>query len=175
MPLPRVSSTASELNDFNEEEGKKIYHVSKSRLVSLISWVHVFGVYLPLMWCVIVGMLAMQVLKVLYEHRFDLKAFYLNEINEISFDRPLVLDLGWKTMALLALLLWFLKNREKPVYLIDFATFEPPKSWKVSQEELMKIMEFQNCFSKESLEFCERMLAQSGVGPATAWPPGIVR
>jgi|TARA_B110000091_G_C13782235_1_gene461711 hypothetical protein len=39
--MKRVSSTASEMQDFKEEEvdGKKIYNVSKSRLVSLINWV----------------------------------------------------------------------------------------------------------------------------------------
>lgn len=64
---------------------------------------------------------------------------------------------------------------ENPVYLIDFSTFEPPASWKVSPEQLMELMKFQNCYTQESLDFMERMLKQSGVGPSTAWPPGIVQ
>jgi 3-ketoacyl-CoA synthase len=45
--------------------------------------------------------------------------------------------LGWKTLALVAILIWYITHREKPVYLLDFATFEPPESWKVTAEELM--------------------------------------
>ncbi len=29
-------------------------------------------------------------------------------------------------------------------------------------------------FTEDSINFMERMLNQSGVGPATAWPPGII-
>ena len=36
-------------------------------------------------------------------------------------------------------------------------------------------MRNQKCFTEESLKFQERMLVQSGVGPSTAWPPGIVK
>jgi glycine cleavage system protein P-like pyridoxal-binding family len=58
---------------------------------------------------------------------------------------------------------------------MDFATFEAPQSWRVNHEQLMQCMKNQNCFSQESLDFMSRMLSQSGVGPATAWPPGIVQ
>jgi len=115
------------------------------------------------------------VLKVLYELRFDLKAFYFNEISVFQLQRPVAFDLGWKSMALLALAIWYLKNREKPVYVIDFQCWQPPESWRLTQEQLMKIMKNQGCFTNESLEFLERMLKQSGVGPKTAWPPGILK
>lgn len=78
-------------------------------------------------------------------------------------------------MALLALLLWYINKREKAVYLLDFTTFEPPQSWKLSPDQIVDIMRSQGCFSEGSLEFQARMLKQSGCGPSTAWPPGIVR
>jgi 3-ketoacyl-CoA synthase len=78
-------------------------------------------------------------------------------------------------MALLALFIWYVHYREQSVFLIDFKTFEPPESWKLSQEQLIDIMKAQNCFTDESIEFLGRMLQQSGVGPSTAWPPGIIR
>jgi 3-ketoacyl-CoA synthase len=90
-------------------------------------------------------------------------------------NKPLVVDLGWKTMSIFALLLWYITRREQPVYLLDFSCFEPPADWKVSQEQLMQIMKFQGCFTDESLDFLSRMLQQSGVGPSTAWPPGTVQ
>ena len=86
-----------------------------------------------------------------------------------------MVDLGWKTMSIFALLLWYITRKEQPVYLLDFSCFEPPADWKVSQEQLMQIMKFQGCFTEESLDFLSRMLQQSGVGPSTAWPPGTVQ
>lgn len=84
-------------------------------------------------------------------------------------------DLGWKTMAILALVIWYIYRSEKAVYLVDFATFEPPDSWKVSPEQLMDMMRAQGVFTEDSLSFLERMLVQSGVGPSTAWPPGTTQ
>jgi hypothetical protein len=96
MALPRVDSTASELNDFSEnKEGKKEYQVnvqyfnmnllllvilqvSKSRLVRLINWVHVSRLYLPIIWFIIIGVLSIQVFSTLYEHRFDFKVSLLH-------------------------------------------------------------------------------------------------
>jgi 3-ketoacyl-CoA synthase len=92
----------------------------------------------------------------------------------ISLEKGFVFDLSWKTMAILAFLLWYINYREKSVFLIDFSTFEPPSSWKVSYEQLVDIMRAQNCFSEDSLTFLGRMLQQSGTGPSTAWPPGIM-
>jgi hypothetical protein len=86
--INRVNSVSSELNDFVEMEGEKIYNVSissliqeltlsmevsKSRLVSLISWVQVFRIYLPFVWFGILSILVGQVLFIIYEHRFDLQ------------------------------------------------------------------------------------------------------
>lgn len=174
--MKKVSSVASELNDFTEEEdGKKLYNVSKSRLVGLINWVHVFGTYLPIAWFLVVGVLIVQVLFVMYEHRYDVKAIWLNEISSISLERPLVFDLGWKTMAIVALGIWYLNHREKPIFLLDFSTWEPPEDWKITPEQTVEILKAQGCFTDESIEFQERMLKQSGCGPKTAWPPGIVR
>eukprot|EP01036_Dinobryon_divergens_P040410 gene40410-53420_t len=156
--IPKSESIASELNDFKETPevpGKKIYNVSKSRLISLVSMV--------------------QVGAVMYDLRFDLQAFLLNELSVFELRRPVAFDLGWKTMALLALTIWYLNHREKPVYLLDFCTFEPPESWKVSYDDLMEIMRRQECFTEDSIDFMNRMLERSGCGPSTAWPPGIVR
>jgi predicted naringenin-chalcone synthase len=179
--MARVSSISSELNDFNELEGKKIYNVSKSRLVSLINWVLVFRLYLPILWYIVVGILLAQVGKALIDIKFDFRAFYVQEMALIQSMLPLeaqptvLTSLGWQTMLIIALLIWYINHREQPVYLIDFSTFQPPDSWRISQEQLVEILRKQNCFSEESILFQERMLKQSGCGPRTAWPPGIVK
>lgn len=176
MSIPRVNSSASELNDFTEtSEGKKVYHVSKSRLIRLINWFQVLKAYAPFVSILLVSIVVVQILYLLYHHRFDFQAFFTNEIAVIELKRPFAFDLGWRSIGLVGVILWYITHREKPVYLIDFATFEPPEDWRLSPEELLQAMRQQECFTEESLQFMERMLKQSGVGPATAWPPGIVR
>lgn len=78
------------------------------------------------------------------------------------------------TFALLVLAAWYLR-RQNPVYLLSFATFKAPNSWKVSHKEICEIMRRQKCFSDSSIQFMERILERSGTGQATAWPPGIVK
>ena len=36
-----------------------------------MDWVSVIGVYLPILWGIVVTILSLQVLRILYEHRFD--------------------------------------------------------------------------------------------------------
>eukprot|EP00607_Mallomonas_marina_P005830 CAMPEP_0182438680 /NCGR_PEP_ID=MMETSP1167-20130531/85946_1 /TAXON_ID=2988 /ORGANISM="Mallomonas Sp, Strain CCMP3275" /LENGTH=107 /DNA_ID=CAMNT_0024632155 /DNA_START=24 /DNA_END=344 /DNA_ORIENTATION=+ len=107
--MDRVESTSSELNDFKEAEGvpgKKVYNVSKSRLIGLVSWFQVLGVYLPVLFFIIVGVILVQLLGVMYDLRFNLKAFLTNELPVFELQRPVAFDLGWKTMALAALFIW---------------------------------------------------------------------
>jgi 3-ketoacyl-CoA synthase len=136
---------------------------------------HIVSAYLPWVWMLVVGMLISQVSMQLYEVRGDLSAFFRNEVSEFTMERPLALDLGWKTMAIAALGLRWLIQRDKPVYLIDFACFEPPASWKLSPEQLLEIMRNQGTYTEDSLTFQKRILERSGCGPATAWPPAIAR
>ena len=74
------------------------------RLMGLVNWIHVFGTYLPILWFFVVGILMFQLSSILYEMRFDLQQFYNSEVATLSLTKPVALDLGWKTMALLALL-----------------------------------------------------------------------
>ena len=64
---------------------------------------------------------------------------------------------------------------EPPCYLVDFSTWEPPEEWKVDHKQLMQMMAAQQCFNEQSMAFLEKILAQSGTGQATAWPPSIVQ
>jgi hypothetical protein len=133
--------------------------VSKSRLLSLVDWMSVLGVYLPILWFVVVGILSVQVVRTLYDHRFDVSAFLSSEISVIELQKPVAFDLGWKSMAILALVIWYLNHRDKPVYLIDFAVFEPPEDWKLSHDQLMDIMGKQGCFTEDSLNFLSRFVS----------------
>jgi predicted naringenin-chalcone synthase len=174
--MKRVSSTASELNDFVEGEGgKKTYYVSKSRLVGLISLMHVAAIYIPFVLYGLLVLLCCQVVYKMHEMGFNLRAFYQLGIIELELTRGLLFEFGWKTVAIVLGMLWYMVKSSKPIYLVDFVCFEPPDAWKVSHEQLLQIMRNQECFTEESIEFLSRMLLQSGCGPSTAWPPGILK
>lgn len=72
-------------------------------------------------------------------------------------------------------LFWLLPSRTPAVYMLDFAVFSPPEEWLVTQEEILECCRRSDCFSEESLEFQRKILARSGTGPRTAWPPGIIQ
>jgi predicted naringenin-chalcone synthase len=78
------------------------------------------------------------------------------------------------TFAVLVVLAWYM-SRQNPVYLLSFATFQAPDSWKCSHADICEIMRRQKCFTPTSIEFMERILERSGTGQATAWPPGITQ
>jgi len=78
------------------------------------------------------------------------------------------------TALALIVALWYIRQ-ESPIYLMSFATFKAPDSWKVSHAQLIQMMRNQGTFSEESLQFMARILERSGTGQATAWPPGIVQ
>lgn len=119
----------------------------------------------------LVGVLAYQLIALLYSHRFDVTSFLSEEMAILDLRKPFVFDLGWQTIALLAAVVWYLAKREKQVYLLDFATFEAPDSWRISVSQFMDILKKQECFSPESIDFMDRMVKQSGTGPAVSSSP----
>lgn len=80
-----------------------------------------------------------------------------------------------KTTALVLFLGAWIARMDSPVYLLSFATFKAPDSWRLTHDEIEETMRRQGCFTEESLAFLRRILERSGTGQATAWPPGIVR
>lgn len=152
-----------------------LIQVSKSRLLSLIDWVHVASCYFPFVWGAIILYLASQTLLSGLRHKEVFEAMLSANEPALHVNRAAAVEVGWWFVALILILALWLSKRSKPVYLLDFACFEPPESWRLSPEQLMFIMKAQGCFNEDSLAFLERLLNQSGCGPATAWPPGIVQ
>ena len=84
----------------------------------------------------------------------------------------------------LLLLLLLLQLNKKHVHLLDFAVFEPPEEWKVSHKDIGKIIRNLSSERKRrglahhselDAQFQQKILANSGTGDATAWPPAIVQ
>lgn len=199
--VPRVASSASvaslsDLADVSEGGNTKEYRVKRSKLIGMIDWAHVIGVHAPQLMIlgilVMVGQLINQVamglahqpdfwsmmnyetMKTIFS---ELSQLFLNLTEAISqssrgFD---LFSPAVKTTALLLLVGAYMMQRQNPVYLLSFATYKAPDSWKVSHEDICEIMRRQDCFTEKSIDFMRRILDRSGTGQATAWPPGIVQ
>ncbi len=62
---------------------------------------------------------------------------------------------------------------EEPVYLVDFVTFKPPQTLRVTKDLWMaRNEEFK--WSQEDLDFQMKLLDRSGLGDTTCFPPSIV-
>lgn len=70
--------------------------------------------------------------------------------------------LGWKFLAVILILVWYITQKHTAVYLVDFSTFEPPEEWRVSPAQILDLMKMQGYYNEESLTFMNRMLLQSG-------------
>jgi hypothetical protein len=81
----------------------------------------------------------------------------------------------WYAYGTLALAVYWWLSVKPPVYLVDFEVYRPPEEWKVSQGQIVNILEKIGAFTPESLTFMERMLERSGTGQETHWPAPTVR
>ena len=142
--------------------------------MSLINWVHVARLYLPVVFIIVIAVLLFQIGSKLHAHGLDAK-FWSSEVLVFEFEKYDIYSLGWRSMLLLATILWYLQSKEQNVYLVDFTCFESPKSWRLTGEELLHILKMTGSYTEESLKFSEKILAQSGVGDETAWPPSIIK
>jgi len=93
-------------------------------------------------------------------------------------------ELRWIAPVFFVMIAALLLRRGRSVYMLDFATFEPPADWKITHQELIQIV--RNVASHRAsaglpandeadIEFQAKVLDNSGTGQATAWPPAIVR
>ena len=93
-------------------------------------------------------------------------------------------ELVWIAPTFLLMVGALLLRRGRSVYLLDFATFSPPASWQVSHEQLLQAVRNVSAYresvglvanTEEDIAFQAKVLANSGTGQSTAWPPGILR
>lgn len=81
----------------------------------------------------------------------------------------------WYAYAIIAFWCYYRLSAHPPVYVLDFAVFEPPASWRASRADLVEVMRRTGAFSQESLDFMARLLSRSGTGDSTHWPPPTLR
>eukprot|EP00617_Octactis_speculum_P013059 CAMPEP_0185781460 /NCGR_PEP_ID=MMETSP1174-20130828/102524_1 /TAXON_ID=35687 /ORGANISM="Dictyocha speculum, Strain CCMP1381" /LENGTH=529 /DNA_ID=CAMNT_0028471449 /DNA_START=74 /DNA_END=1663 /DNA_ORIENTATION=+ len=167
MSNSKVASSDSEMDTPHDEN---TYKVKKSRLISLINWYHVISVFFPYILMGLCGLLIFQFCFSLYEQTDQVV-----ELARATMDtKPKVWFLGWQGTGLTLTVVYFFSRMEPSVYLLEFCCWEAPDDWKVSHDQLIEAMRRQQCYNEESISFMTRLLARSGTGQATAWPPSIV-
>jgi len=171
--IMRRNISASDLSEF-ETTDPRIYQVRKSRLISLINWGHVVSTYFPFMLLSVVVVLVAQFTQSVIENRSDVQEL-ATTLTATTSSSSVLFDLGWKGGILVIILIVYLARRNQRVYLVDFACFEPPEDWKASHQDVLSMLKSQKCFTEESINFMERILARSATGQSTAWPPGIIK
>ncbi|KAL2893381.1 3-ketoacyl-CoA synthase 1 [Bienertia sinuspersici] len=64
-------------------------------------------------------------------------------------------------------------NRNRPVYLIDFACYKPEEERKISVDGFLKMTEDSGAFNEETVQFQQRIATRSGLGDEAYLPQGI--
>jgi 3-ketoacyl-CoA synthase len=157
----------------------------------MINWAHVIGTHAPLLMMlglmVLTAQIVHQVVTDDLNGHWDFQTifsalqalfvrFYERTSKQLAEDR--IMDVFRPAVQCTVFLLLagaILMRRQNPVYLLSFATWKAPESWKCSHADIVEIMRRQKCFDEKSIGFMERILERSGTGQATAWPPGIVQ
>jgi len=80
----------------------------------------------------------------------------------------------FQVLAIVVLVVAYISRRKPSIYCLENCVFVPPKSWQVSQEDIMTMMRAQGCFSQETLDFLRRVLDRSGTSDRTHWPPSMI-
>ena len=162
MTLERTDSSASvaDVTPDVTEDDRKIYTISKSRFITFINWFHVFGTYMPFIFYMVVLVLLGQVGHALHFHDWDWTKFMNNEVSVVEVTRPQVFQVGWQLSLIVLLVIAYINNTQTSVYLLDFATFEPPDEWRLTHEETIQCMRNQKCFTEDSIKFMEKIVAR---------------
>ncbi|GMI55851.1 hypothetical protein ScalyP_jg7397 [Parmales sp. scaly parma] len=172
------SISAVSLQDDPDDEGPdyREYTTKRSKLIRMIDWSHVFFTFTP---HIMISSLIFLVFQILYNWltlpSFEPVRTEFRKVLDDAIESPIIFTTGVKCSIITLVITIYLARMDKAVYLIDFVTFEPPSSWKVSHDQIMEMMRHQNCFTTDSLDFMQRILGRSGSGQATAWPPGITQ
>jgi len=171
--MSRVMSH-SDLSDADTVEHRD-YKVKRSKLIGLINWSHVIWTFAP---HALALALLTSISQLIYNYAWlganPVKDEFMKVLND-AYLEPVIFTVGLKTSLIFCGIIYYIAKMDNPVYLINFSTFEPPSSWKVSHDQIVEMMKKQNCFTDESISFMRRILGRSGTGQATAWPPGIVQ
>jgi len=170
------------------------YRVRRSTLIGLVNWSHVLATYLPYIipsgLVCLVAFICHQIISEMINEQDDFKMSFSHLIpiilgikdllerqinNILSIRSETLFSPAVETTFLILIVMGWIMRRDNPVYLLSFATYKAPDSWKVSHEQIIEILRRLGCYNEDSISFMKRLLERSGTGQTTAWPPGIVQ
>lgn len=144
--------------------------VPRSVRLNIINWWHVALIYVPYVAGLAVAAASARLGMLIYAGDLQwsgVVAVYHAVMAHLATFAFMYVAAGIAAVALL----W----RRRPIYLVDFATFKPPASWRVTHEDIVDIHRSVERFPEETINFIERILKRSETGQATHWPPNITR
>jgi 3-ketoacyl-CoA synthase len=137
-------------------------------------------------WAVLIGLavvLPALIVKGLLQYTQSSSLFALKDrihlaVVEILNEHPSNTYLLLSIIVCFFLLVFFLSSlyllrMKSTVYLLDFATYQPPDELKMPHDRFMKRTRDVGWFTPESCEFQEKLLYRTGLGNETYFPPGI--
>ncbi|KAM6581060.1 hypothetical protein CsatA_004834 [Cannabis sativa] len=77
------------------------------------------------------------------------------------------------TLIIFLMMILYFSTKRKPVYLLDFACYQPPNTLRVSLSNFIEHVERSGCFNQESKDFQEKVLRRSGIGNETFLPISV--
>jgi len=190
----RNVDSESDMSTIGDDSSPRTYRVRKSSMMRLINWTQVFATYIPMLMVLGIGVLMAliveQILTEFFENN-DVEKFswesvlailgvfksYIARLMESLFHlrRESILAPAVETCFVVLVVMFWILRMDNPVYLLSFATFKAPESWRISHADFLALMKNQGSFSDDNLSFMKRLLSKSGIGQATAFPPGIVQ
>ncbi|CAJ1373363.1 unnamed protein product [Effrenium voratum] len=162
----QVKRTISSGSNLGRVDKDVYYWEPKSLRIRTINWSYVFlAEYLPMAYGLAIATVSCLMVSQLYMWRLEdfRRAWHL-------LQEPLVMQV----IGAAALILAYMSQHKPSVYCLENLVYKPPQDWEVSQKQIVKMLEAQHCFNEASIDFQQRILDNSGTGPSTHWPPGIL-
>eukprot|EP01023_Acetabularia_acetabulum_P019368 TRINITY_DN1985_c0_g1_i1.p1 TRINITY_DN1985_c0_g1~~TRINITY_DN1985_c0_g1_i1.p1 ORF type:complete len:532 (-),score=95.35 TRINITY_DN1985_c0_g1_i1:1077-2603(-) len=100
----------------------------------------------------------------------------LQDMWEVAAQTHLQLNLVYALFSVLGVVLcvlYLFLNKQKPVYLVDFAVYKPPDSLKMPFVKHMDLSTRSGKFDEVALDFQDKILTRSGLGQHTYVPRGL--
>ncbi|CDY37475.1 BnaC08g46130D [Brassica napus] len=96
--------------------------------------------------------------------------------SELWYNHAVQLDGVTRLACLVSLcfvLIIYVTNRSKPVYLVDFSCYKPEDERKMSVDSFLKMTEQNGAFTDDTVQFQQRISNRAGLGDETYFPRGI--
>jgi hypothetical protein len=87
-------------------------------------------------------------------------AFITGKTAHVELSIPIATSLGWQFVAVIGILVWYIHRRESSVYLLDFATFQPPESWRFVTTDGGSLMIISDSYQYSWVCFTECLLSK---------------